>query len=73
VGRRSCAFEHYQAAVRLVPTSPPLAERAQVLAAFGEALIVQARYRESRDLCTEAIEVARQIGALAEEGTPAEH
>ena len=56
-----------------MPTSPPLAERAQVLAAFGEALIVQARYRESRDLCTEAIEVARQIGALAEEGTPAEH
>ena len=62
------AFEHYQAAVRLVPTSPPLAERAQVLAAFGEALIVQARYRDSRDLCTEAIEVARQIGALADEG-----
>ena len=62
------AFEHYEAAVRLVPTSPPLAERAQVLAAFGEALIVQAQYRESRDLCTEAIEVARQIGALAEEG-----
>jgi DNA-binding CsgD family transcriptional regulator/tetratricopeptide (TPR) repeat protein len=62
------AFEHYQAAVRLVPTSPPLAERAQVLAACGEALIVQARYRESRDLCTEAIDVARQIGALAEEG-----
>ena len=62
------AFEHYQAAVRLVPTSPPLAERAQVLAAFGEALTVPARYRESRDLCREAIEVARQIGALAEEG-----
>ena len=62
------AFEHFQAAVRLVPTSPPLAERAQVLAAFGEALIVQGRYRESRDLCTEAIEVAGQIGALADEG-----
>ena len=45
------AFEQYEAAVRLVPASPPLAERAQVLAAFGEALIVQGRYRESRDLC----------------------
>jgi len=62
------AFEHYQTAVRLVPTSPPLAERAQVLAAYGEALMGQGRYRESRHLCTEAIEVARQIGALAEEG-----
>jgi DNA-binding CsgD family transcriptional regulator/tetratricopeptide (TPR) repeat protein len=61
-------FEHYEAAVRLVPTSPPLAERAQVLAAFGEALIGEGRYRESRDLCVEAIVVARQIGALAEEG-----
>src|SRR6266487_2727405 len=62
------AFAQYEAAVRLVPTSPPLAERAQVLAAFGEALIGQGRYRESRDLCEEAIAIAGQIGALAEEG-----
>ncbi len=61
-------FAQYEAAVRLVPTSPPLAERAQVLAAFGEALIGQGRYRESRDRCEEAIAIARQIGALAEEG-----
>jgi len=62
------AFDHYEAAVRLVPTVPPMAERAQVLAAFGEALITQGRYRESRDMCVEAIEVARRIGAVAEEG-----
>jgi len=62
------AFAQYEAAVRLVPRSPPLAERAQVLAAFGEALIGQGHYRESRDLCEEAIAIARQIGALAEEG-----
>ena len=62
------AFAEYEAAVRLVPTSPPLAERAQVLAAFGEALIGQGHYRESRDLCEEAIAIAGQIGALAEEG-----
>jgi len=61
-------LEQYQAAVRLVPTSPPLAERAQVLAAFGEALIGDGHYRESRDLCQEAIAIARQIGALTEEG-----
>jgi DNA-binding CsgD family transcriptional regulator/tetratricopeptide (TPR) repeat protein len=62
------AVAQYEAAVRLVPTSPPLAERAQVLAAFGEALIGQGHYRESRDLCEEAIAIARQLGALAEEG-----
>jgi len=58
----------YEAAVRLVPTSPPLAERAQVLAAYGEALIGQGHYRASRDLCEEAIAIAHQLGALAEEG-----
>jgi DNA-binding CsgD family transcriptional regulator/tetratricopeptide (TPR) repeat protein len=62
------AFAEYEAAVRLVPASPPRAERAQVLAAFGEALIVQGRYRESRELCEEAIAIAGQIGARAEEG-----
>jgi DNA-binding CsgD family transcriptional regulator len=63
------AFAEYEAAVRLVPASPPLAERAQVLAAFGEALSGQGRYRESRELCEEAIAIAGQIGgALAEEG-----
>ncbi|HXQ56741.1 MAG TPA: response regulator transcription factor, partial [Actinomycetes bacterium] len=61
-------FDEYEAAVRLVPASPPLAERAQVLAAFGEALITQARFRESRRLCEEAIAIAGQIGALVEEG-----
>jgi DNA-binding CsgD family transcriptional regulator len=62
------ALDHYEAAVRLVPASPPLAERAQVLAAFGEALMGQGSYRESKDLCEEAIAIARQVGALTEEG-----
>jgi DNA-binding CsgD family transcriptional regulator len=62
------ASAEYEAAVRLVPASPPLAERAHVLGAFGEALISQGRYRVSRDLCQEAIAIAGQIGALAEEG-----
>jgi DNA-binding CsgD family transcriptional regulator len=62
------ALDQYEAAVRLVPAHPPLAQRAQVLAAFGEALIGQGHYRESRDLCEEAIAIARQVGALSEEG-----
>jgi DNA-binding CsgD family transcriptional regulator/tetratricopeptide (TPR) repeat protein len=62
------AFAEYEAAVRLVPASPPRAERAQVLAAYGEALSGQGRYRESRKLCQEAITIAGQVGALAEQG-----
>jgi DNA-binding CsgD family transcriptional regulator/tetratricopeptide (TPR) repeat protein len=62
------AFAEYEAAVRLVPASPPRAERAQILAAFGEALITEGRYRASRELCEEAIAIAGQIGALASEG-----
>ncbi len=62
------ALEQYQAAVRLVPPDPPLAESAQVLAAYGEALMGHGRYRESRHLCEEAVAIARRTGALAEEG-----
>src|SRR5215213_6342989 len=62
------AFAEYEAAVRLVPASPPRAERAQILAAFGEALITEGRYRASRELCEEAIAIAGQIGDLASEG-----
>ena len=62
------ALGEYEAAVRLVPPSPPLGVRAQVLAAYGEALIGQGHYRESQGLCEEAITIARQVGALAEEG-----
>src|SRR4029453_4119779 len=64
------AFAQDEAAVRLGPARPPPAERAQVLAAFGEALITQARFRESRELCEEAIAIAGQIGALVEGGEP---
>ena len=62
------AIAEYEAAVRLVPALPARAERAQVLAAFGEALIGQGRHRESRELCEEAIRIAQEVGALAQEG-----
>src|SRR6266567_600938 len=44
------AFAEYEAAVRLVPTSPPLAERAQVLAAFGEVEAATAVALEGAEL-----------------------
>lgn len=62
------AVAEYEAAVRLVPADPPRAERAQVLAALGEALMAQGRHRESAELCEEAIKIAREVGALAQEG-----
>jgi DNA-binding CsgD family transcriptional regulator len=62
------AIAEYEAAVRLVPTQPPRAERAQVLASLAEALMGQGRYRESAELCGEAIEIAQQLGAVAQEG-----
>jgi hypothetical protein len=37
------SIAEYEAAVRLVPTQPPRAERAQVLAALAEALMGQGR------------------------------
>jgi len=62
------AMAEYEQAVALVPPSPPSAERAGVLAEFGEALMIQARHRDSRALCEEAIAIASQVGAPVEEG-----
>jgi hypothetical protein len=61
------AMAEYEQAVALVPPAPPSAERAGVLAAFGEALMVQARYRDSLVLCEEAIAIASQVDAPVEE------
>ena len=61
------AMAEYEQAVALVPPAPPSAERAGVLAAFGEALMIQARYRDSRALCEEAIAIASQVDAPVEE------
>jgi DNA-binding CsgD family transcriptional regulator/tetratricopeptide (TPR) repeat protein len=62
------AITEYETAVRLVPAEPPRAERAQVVAALGEALMGQGRHRESAELCQEAIKIARAVGAAAQEG-----
>ena len=61
------ALAEYEQAVALVPPAPPSAERAGVLAELGEALMIQARHRDSRALCEEAIAIARQVGAPVEE------
>jgi predicted ATPase/DNA-binding CsgD family transcriptional regulator len=62
------AIAEYEEAVRLVPAHPLRPERAQVLAALGEALMAQGRYRESRELCEEALAIAQELGAFQQEG-----
>jgi DNA-binding CsgD family transcriptional regulator len=67
-GDSEAALREYDAAVALVPAQPPSAARARVLAARGQGLMLLARYGASRDCCTEAIAIARAVGARAEEG-----
>jgi DNA-binding CsgD family transcriptional regulator len=66
-GHSEDALAAYAEAVRLVTeeTSP---ERARVLAAEARALMLSARYRESRQRATEAVSIARRAGARLEEG-----
>jgi tetratricopeptide (TPR) repeat protein len=68
VGGKEGAFAVYEEAVALVPPEPPMPERAQVLAAYGQALMLSPRFEEARSVCEEAIVVARAAGARAAEG-----
>ncbi len=72
-GDSATALEAYEQAVRLVPAAPPSAERARVLAARGQGLMLLSRHRESQACCEEAIAIARAVGARAEEGHALEH
>ncbi|HEV8167194.1 MAG TPA: AAA family ATPase, partial [Actinomycetota bacterium] len=62
------AFDVYNEAVRLVPSEPPTPERAKVLAALGQALMLKPLFQEARAVCEEAIAVARAVGERAAEG-----
>lgn len=57
-----------QCAVELVPADPPSARRAYVLAKLAIALSIAVRLPEARRMAEEALAVARQVGARAEEG-----
>jgi DNA-binding CsgD family transcriptional regulator len=56
------AFDVYKEAVRLVPSEPPTPERAIVLAGLGAALMLKPLFQEAREVCEEAIAVARAAG-----------
>ena len=55
----------YEEAVALVRDRPPSAERAQVLAAMAQSLMLRARPGEAVAYAREAIEVARPLGCTA--------
>jgi len=62
-GHRDAGVSARERAVELVPAQPPSAERAQVLAALGHALMLTWRHEESRVICEQALWLARAVGA----------
>jgi DNA-binding CsgD family transcriptional regulator len=61
----SGALDEYRRAVELVPAEPPSVERAFVLAAEAQMLMLGGRTVESAARCQEALEIARQLDAEA--------
>lgn len=68
VGRPEESLAEYRRAVELVPAEPPSAERAWVLSALGQSLMLAHRLSEAVPWLTEAIALARQADAPAVEG-----
>jgi predicted ATPase/DNA-binding CsgD family transcriptional regulator len=61
-GRGDDALPEYRRAVELMPERPP-SERALVLAAEGQVLMLYNRLAESNERCSEALAIARALGA----------
>jgi DNA-binding CsgD family transcriptional regulator/tetratricopeptide (TPR) repeat protein len=61
-GQREPGLAAFRRAVELVPPEPPTAQRVRVLAALGNALMLSARYDESREVAQQAIDIAATIG-----------
>ena len=66
-GRDEDALLAYRRAVELMPDDPPSEERALVLAAEGQALMLCDRTTESNSRCAQALAIARSVGAEAVE------
>jgi DNA-binding CsgD family transcriptional regulator len=60
------ALDAQQQAVRLVAPGPSV-ERAQVLGSLAQQLVLVDRFAEARGLAEEAVAIAQQVGAHAEE------
>ncbi len=66
-GHDQDALPAYRRAVELLPDAPPSQERALVLAAEGQVLMLCNRPEESSARCAEALAIARTVGAEAVE------
>jgi ATP/maltotriose-dependent transcriptional regulator MalT len=66
-GSYEAALAAFRNAVDLVPDEPVTSERAHVLAAFGNALMLGWRHDESRVVCEQALQLARRVGARRSE------
>jgi DNA-binding CsgD family transcriptional regulator len=64
-GHDQDALPAYRRAVELMPEAPPSEERALVLAAEGQVLMLCNRPEESSARCAEALVIARTVGAEA--------
>jgi len=62
------ALAAYRDAVRVLPPEPPTPERARVLAAEAQILVLRGPSEETRACCEGAIAIARAVGARAVEG-----
>ena len=60
------AFEAYRHAVDIIPDEPS-AERARILGAYANAMMLVPRIREARELAREAVRVAHEVEAPADE------
>jgi DNA-binding NarL/FixJ family response regulator len=56
------ALAAYHEAVRLIPSEPPTAERAHVLAGEAQALMLSGRSTDALAVCEEALALAREVG-----------
>lgn len=66
-GRGEDALPEYRRAVELMPEEPPSEQRALVLAAEGQVLMLCNRHAASNDRCEQALTIARAVGAEAVE------
>jgi DNA-binding CsgD family transcriptional regulator len=66
-GHDQDALPAYRRAVEVLPEAPPSQERALVLAAEGQVLMLCSRPEESSARCAEALAIARTVGAEAVE------
>jgi DNA-binding CsgD family transcriptional regulator len=68
LGRHDDAESAYRRAVELLPSDPPTAELAQVLAGLGQMLMLTFGVEEGETTLSEALDVARAVGHRRIEG-----